>query len=106
MWPISHAELESTGIQVTKEAYGQHMTVAPREYNLLYCRLNDSEGPAAMVGRSKSGNIFMYKSGSVTHYSGRWGTDSVQVCVDAGINIPDTSHRDWMYDMGVWKSFL
>lgn len=107
-WPISTTEVGSMGIKVSKEAYGNHLSSSGREYNLVYCRLPDGSGDTALVGRSKSGEMYSYNGGSVRSFTGRW-TGSSSTCSDAisgGSVSWGGNDRVWLYDSDAWQSFL
>lgn len=103
-WPTT--QLSSLGLKVSKNAYGGHyITDVTKNYNLLYCRINDGSGDMALIASSVGGKKFIYKDGTVREFMGRW-SGTLGACADAGIPIPSWEHRDWLYDNGAWKSYL
>ena len=105
LWPVGHTQLQGTGIKVSKDAYGHHYDLSGAQYNLLYCRIPDGGGTMAVVGRSKSGNIFSYAAGTVSAYTGRW-SGTFDTCADATGMTWGGGDRDWLYENGAWQSYL
>lgn len=104
-YPSGPSQLQDAEVSASKESYGNHYSGA---YNLLYCRpqtgLNDDY---ALVGRSVSGNMFMYKkNGGASVYTGPWN-GSAGTCTSTGVaNNGSVSYRDWFFNVSNWQSFV
>src|SRR5690606_17247048 len=104
-YPVGDANLQSTGMKVTKNSYGPGFAGL---HNLLYCRIAPNPGKYALMAQSKSGTVFIYKSenGSLTSSPTWYGTGSVENCNAVGINQVNGSDRDILKYNGAWAAWL
>jgi prepilin-type N-terminal cleavage/methylation domain-containing protein len=105
VYPTSGVDMESLGLKVTQNAYGNHFYNGVSYYNLVYCWPNS--GPIdnfALVASSKSGKVFEYVSAGVREASYAFTGGSAGICTNAGITTGGTT-RHWLYDANTWQSF-
>lgn len=87
------------GMKASKNSYGAHYN---NLHNLLYCR---NYSVAAIAGGSKSGKVFVYKTGSgVSEYPGNLATNA-SLCPNLGVatGVANGWAATWYYSNGVWS---
>lgn len=95
-------QLSTLGLKASKGSYGAHYDPGSTNgYNLLYC-MRTSDKAFAVIGASKSGNVFSYNAGSV-----KQGTTALRTytgtCADYGVS---SASPEWLFVNGVWMSWL
>lgn len=115
-YPAGTSQLSGLGIKVTKTAYAPGFSAVN---NLLYCR-NTNTGSAsfALLGQSKSGALYVYRSetNGITERRGAtaqdswfdWGS-SAGNCNHADVNVPiddPGTGRDLLYNGGSWMNYV
>lgn len=104
-YPTLASELNTLGLKVTTNAYGNHYYNGVSYYNLVYCWPNS--GPVtsfALVARSASGKVYQYGPNGVGEAPYTFTGGSAGICTSAGIATGGTT-RHWFYDANTWQSF-
>ena len=98
--PLATADLQSLNFKATTRAYGAHYN-ANNGYNFLYCRVGDA---FAIVGASKSGRVFAYRSqGGLVEDVPALNTFTT-TCPDNGVT-GGASPGVWGFNNGAWASW-
>lgn len=110
VYPVGGTDLATLSIRVSKNSYGLNVLNGTNagKYDLLYCRIS-ADGPDAfaLIGSSKSGNLFVYQSstGQVATFTGTQSSSSTTMCQAVGINQTIGTDRDFFYESG-WESYV
>lgn len=100
--PSAPADYTTMNLRVSRNAYGHNYTPAGSSgYNMIFCFANASSDTFAVVAASKSGNVFVYRDGSVRTGVGPLVTYTT-TCANNGVNSGGT----WFYSDGSWQSYI
>lgn len=95
----STADLDSMNLRVSRSAYGAHyIPTNGTEHNMLYCRTTSA---FIIVAAAKSGNVFVYRDGSVRPGVGPLETHTI-TCPANG---PFTT-GSWFYAASIWQPWI
>lgn len=97
---VNTTDLNPMGLSVSEDSYGNHYTPASSNgYNMAYC-VNASTSTFAIVAASKSGNVYVFKDGSVREGVGSLAT----INTTCSNNAAGTVGVNWLYYNGSWHS--
>lgn len=102
--PTPTTDLAAMNIKVSRNAYGAHYVPSVgNENNLIYCysSLTSSNATFIIVAAAKSGNVFVYRDGSVQNGVGPLTTFTT-TCANNGLS----STGSWFYAGSVWQSWI
>ena len=95
-------DLNPMGLSASKNSYGSHYTPASSNgYNMAYCT-NASTGTFALIAASNSGNIYVFKDGSVQAGVG----SLVTINTTCSNNASGTTGVGWFFNNGSWHSSI
>lgn len=102
--PNSAGTLTAAGpFRVASGSYGNNYTpAASNGYNMAYC-LDATTQSFAIVAASKSGNVYVFRSGSTQSGTGPLVTIGT-ICTNNGQPTPDSS--TWFFSNGSWQSWI
>lgn len=101
--PVSSGDFTPMGLKVSSGSYGNHYTPASSGgYNAAYC-FDTSTQTFAIVAASKSGNVWVFKDGSVKQGVGPLVTVTT-TCSNNGQ--PSTDYPAWFFSNGSWQSYF
>lgn len=99
---VNSIDLGPMGLSVSKNSYGNHYTRdSSGGYNMTYC-VNSSTHTFALVAASKSGNVYVFKDGSVQEGVGPLMTFNT-TCSN---NALGTTGNGWLLNDGSWHSSI
>lgn len=101
--PSSSAHYTSLGLKSTRTAYGNGYN--NNNYNFAYCRDTVTAGQFAVIAASKSGNVYVFKDGSVKQGVGPMVT-LVTICSNNGLDNAQNVATNWFFGAGSWQAWM
>lgn len=89
--------LSTSGISLSHNSYGNHFN---NLHNLVYCRQADPSTSFIVVAASVSGNVFVFRDGSVKSGTGPLATYTT-TCPNNGLTSP--ASPEWFFSNGAWR---
>jgi prepilin-type N-terminal cleavage/methylation domain-containing protein len=101
--PSTSAHYALLGLKSTRTAYGNGYS--SNNFNFAYCRDTVTAGQFAVIAASKSGNVYIFKDGSVKQGVGPMGS-IVPMCTANGLSNAENIATNWFFGSGAWKAWM